>query len=320
MTKLSIVIPATGSQESVDSTLISVLENRPDDCEVVLAHGPDYHDPYDLGDEVCFVESTGETSLELLAAGIESAGGQLIHWLGCGVVATDGWTAPVVSLFDKQPQLGAASPTLVDPARTDRILANGIRYGASGGVSLVGCGKKLKSNVRPAKRIDGPLLQAGFVRAAVLDAVGPMTDRFGEQHIDSEFAARLRGFQVSCQHVPESQLVGLDLSNARGFRDGYCSEKLYWYHRHQFGMVSRTVAHAFQGAFDVTRQLPSPSAATALLGRACGMLSGLLGKTANYESLASETPTLLSMKAGLKSRDEASRNDQRSRRRWAKSA
>jgi len=65
VTQLSIVIPATGTQEQLDQTLVSVLENRPSDCEVIVPHAFDYKDPYDLHDEVTFVGSAAENLVSL---------------------------------------------------------------------------------------------------------------------------------------------------------------------------------------------------------------------------------------------------------------
>ena len=57
MPRLAIVITAVGSVESVERTLVSVLENRPTDCEVFVALNQPYSDPYDLKDEVRFVQN-----------------------------------------------------------------------------------------------------------------------------------------------------------------------------------------------------------------------------------------------------------------------
>ena len=40
--KLTIVIPAIGNQSDIDDTLVSVLENRPASCAVLLAHPVSY--------------------------------------------------------------------------------------------------------------------------------------------------------------------------------------------------------------------------------------------------------------------------------------
>ncbi len=47
--RLSILIPALGIAEELERTLLSVLENRPEDAEVVVVDAFGYDDPYDLG-------------------------------------------------------------------------------------------------------------------------------------------------------------------------------------------------------------------------------------------------------------------------------
>ena len=57
MPRLSIVIPVLGDPQQLDDTLLSVLENRPANCEILVVHNQPYHDPYNLSDEVRFVEA-----------------------------------------------------------------------------------------------------------------------------------------------------------------------------------------------------------------------------------------------------------------------
>ena len=54
MPKLSILI-AAHDETSWRASLVSVLQNRPADCEIVVVHDESYHDPYDLAGEVRFV-------------------------------------------------------------------------------------------------------------------------------------------------------------------------------------------------------------------------------------------------------------------------
>jgi len=54
--RLSIVIPCLGGAAEFDATLVSVLQHRPADCEVLVIHNEPYDDPYALGHEVRFVE------------------------------------------------------------------------------------------------------------------------------------------------------------------------------------------------------------------------------------------------------------------------
>ena len=57
--RLSIVIPCLGGAADFDGTLVSVLQNRPADCEVLVLHTEPYDDPYGLRNEVRFMESRG---------------------------------------------------------------------------------------------------------------------------------------------------------------------------------------------------------------------------------------------------------------------
>ena len=57
MTRLSIIIPVLGHSTRLDDTLVSVLENRPANCEIIVVHTEPYDDPYDLAGEVRFLEA-----------------------------------------------------------------------------------------------------------------------------------------------------------------------------------------------------------------------------------------------------------------------
>ena len=59
MPRLSCVIPAVGTTQDLETTLVSVLEKRPDDCEIIVVLNESYADPYGLKDEVRFVEMIG---------------------------------------------------------------------------------------------------------------------------------------------------------------------------------------------------------------------------------------------------------------------
>ena len=52
MPRLSIIIPALGNSARLESTLVSVLENRPLDCDIIVVHTGEYNDPYDLAGEI----------------------------------------------------------------------------------------------------------------------------------------------------------------------------------------------------------------------------------------------------------------------------
>ena len=60
--RLSIVIPAVTSAAELEETLLSVLENRPEQCEVIVALACEYDDPWNLRDEVTFVRAPAGAS------------------------------------------------------------------------------------------------------------------------------------------------------------------------------------------------------------------------------------------------------------------
>ena len=54
--RLSIVIPAADTA-ALEETLVSVLENRPADCEIIAALAVPYADPWNIGEEVRFMQA-----------------------------------------------------------------------------------------------------------------------------------------------------------------------------------------------------------------------------------------------------------------------
>ena len=79
MTRLSIVIPCLGGASDFDDTLVSVLQNRPADCEVLVAHREPYDDPYALSGEVQFIESQSDSLAALLNTALDQASGEVLH-------------------------------------------------------------------------------------------------------------------------------------------------------------------------------------------------------------------------------------------------
>src|SRR4029079_2160236 len=94
--RLSIIIPCLGGGAEFDGTLVSVLQNRPADCEVLVAHSEPYDDPYDLRGEVHFIEVPAASLVERLTDALDAASGEIVHIIGCGLEARESWTAPAL--------------------------------------------------------------------------------------------------------------------------------------------------------------------------------------------------------------------------------
>lgn len=180
VTKLSIIIPAVGSQSILDETLVSVLENRPAECEVLVATPPEYSDPYDLGDEVRFVAGEAIDPIPLLNAGVKLARGEVMHLLLPGVTVGPGWCDGALELFAEDRNVGSVSPCVV--SKGTRKTVQGVAYSAR-------CGKRIVRRVKG--KIIAPLLGAGFYQASAMRFMRGFDHRFGEC-ADVELGLRMR--------------------------------------------------------------------------------------------------------------------------------
>jgi hypothetical protein len=80
--RLSIIIPVLGNLKRLEDTLVSVLENRPANCQVVVVLNQPYDDPYDLKAEVTFVQAVAGAGLvESVNRGLEAAEAPIVHLL-----------------------------------------------------------------------------------------------------------------------------------------------------------------------------------------------------------------------------------------------
>lgn len=181
MCRLSILIPWWNEASSFEDTLVSVLENRPGDSEILVVHPERYDDPYGLRDEVRFIQCSASSELELINTGFHRAEGDIVHLVRCGVLATPKWTDSAVEHFESD-FVGAVAPLI-----------------AGDGTESTASGWNLTRQGRRQRRREGsqtntcssPALDAGFFRRQ------PILD--------------LGGFDLDIGHVPELEL-GLALA------------------------------------------------------------------------------------------------------------
>jgi len=101
-TRVSIVVPHLGNDAEFEESLVSVLENRPADSEVWVAHDGHYQDPFDLGDEVRFITNRGNSLPELIGCAAEIVTGRFVHVIAGGVRATVGWIGAALEKFEHE--------------------------------------------------------------------------------------------------------------------------------------------------------------------------------------------------------------------------
>ena len=94
MTQFSVIIPYDSTPALLEETLLSLLENRPEECEILVVLNMPYANPYELREEeVRFIENPREKDLvTALLVGLEACQSPVIQILPCGAKVSDGWS------------------------------------------------------------------------------------------------------------------------------------------------------------------------------------------------------------------------------------
>jgi hypothetical protein len=267
---LSIVIPTVTDTAALESTLVSVLENRPDAAEIVVPLGCDYADPWNIREEVRFVQAAPGTGLVgCTNLGIAASQAAFVHVLAAGLRATPGWTQrPVERLAD-----GAAAvvPLGIAADAPARIASAGIRLGRGGRRrDLVPRGRAAD----PAALVpSGPALEAGFWRADVLAAAGPgFSAACGDSHADADMAAALASLGAPVVLEPESRVIwSVARPPLTAFAAGCAAERVFWRSLAGGSLIARLAAHAVEVVRDAVMRAPLGTLPM-LAGRAAAFL------------------------------------------------
>jgi hypothetical protein len=199
--RLTILIPLIEASSPFETTLASVLQNRPWCCEVVVISPTPYEDPYGLSDEVLFVTAAGANSTAaLLNAGLVHVRAPVLHVLGSGCEIDEDWVETSLEHFACD-QVAAVCPLVVDIQQPESILAAGVGMSSTGDRLLCGEGKK-ELDSSTAAQMAGPTLAAGFYRRDFLDLIGGWDASFGDALADLELAMRIRdvGWRTQLDH------------------------------------------------------------------------------------------------------------------------
>ena len=209
--RLSIVVPTTGDTAALEETLVSVLENRPDDCEIVVALGCEYEDPWNIREEVRFVQAPiGAGLVACTNIGISASEGEVVHVLAAGWRATSGWADGPLERF-ADGETAAVVPLSVSAADHDRVVSAGIRYGRGGRRIAIAPRKAAASVAKVATAgiaPDGPALEAGFWRSDVLRQAGPgFSTVCGDSCADVDMAQTVSRLGQAVVLEPSSRVI-----------------------------------------------------------------------------------------------------------------
>ena len=196
MSRLAIVISDVGNHELLERTLASVLPNRPADCEILVALNRPYADPYELKDEVRFLDPPPRRASfgTLLNQALATTRAPFVHVLAAGCEIHEDWAEEALWRFGDR-QIAAVAPLVFAAEQRESVFAAGVEYRRGGKRCLVGQGlTELASDVKSAML--GPAAFAAFYRKAALDFVGGFGAQLGPR--------RSTSIWPSCSALPAS--------------------------------------------------------------------------------------------------------------------
>jgi hypothetical protein len=290
---LSIVIPAPSDTTALEETLVSVLENRPPDCEIVVALGCEYGDPWNIGDEVRFVHAPpGSSLVGCTNLGVAASSAGVVHILAAGWLATEGWTDAAMARLSEA-GIGVVVPVGLSPDDRETIVSAGIRRTMGGRRVPVVSERKsprrssfVATSCRPPM---GPVLEAGFWRADVLATVGPgFSTACGDANADADIVAAVAALGTDVVLEPSARVIaGGERRTSSAFTAGLHAERLFWRSLAGTAIVPALLLHAAE----VVRH----AAATAPLGT-LPMLAGRLAGVMQFGSCLARARQLESIR------------------------
>lgn len=290
MSALSIIIPCLGDAADFDGTLVSVLQHRPADCEVIVVHRLPYDDPYDLGDEVRFLHWPGASLAELLNAAIAEADGDVLHVMACGLEATDRWTTAAIAHFD-DPDVAAVAPVVFDAAQ-QTITSAGIRWTLGGTRREVTDSRVMSpGSGRLRSQILGPSMIAGFYRREVLAALDGFEAALGDELADVACCLALQALERIAVVEPAAQLVQVSrpvLATRGALAHGKSLERLFWRAIAQRSLAASFAMHCLAVLADTVSRGVSLGTAT-LAGRCLALADTAAGPRYRESLLTAET-------------------------------
>lgn len=171
------IVPFQRDENALESTLLSVLEARTEHDELIIVHGGEYTDPYQLGgDEAVVLESESEASLaDQLNLAASVACSPVVQVIQPGIQVRNGWADQSLARME-----------------TDRLdyLALPIADSVSGD-TIYGLDARELPHRRIARRSQqcgGPILGGSMIRRRTLLQMGGWCDSIPAELIDVEWA------------------------------------------------------------------------------------------------------------------------------------
>lgn len=293
MPRLSCILPVMDRVAEMEPTLVSLLENRPADCEILLVLTVPYDDPYDLRGEVRFLQAPPRS--DLLAAlnfALGHVESPFVHLLSVGMAVTPHWADRALARFS-DPMIAAVAPVIHDLADPSAILSGGWEYDRTNGPWQIGASELAEKNESEAavlplhtpsgsagaspaqnqpRSIIGPQYQAAFYRTMALELLGGrLPTACGTTWSDVDLGLMLH--YIGYDAVVETNSVVLGSSHAvmrtpaLGYTNGRHSESLYFRNSAHASWFDVLVRHPLQVVGELASSVTQPRKLLQTLGR-----------------------------------------------------
>jgi hypothetical protein len=245
--RLSIVIPALGSLDALEATLVSVLQNRPSSCEVIVALDRAYADPYQLAEEVRFAVVKNATSIaDVLGGALKLCRGSIVHVLGAGVEVDEDWTDAALEHFHDD-RIAAVAPLVFHSRNELHLCSAGLAYTRGGRRYRRGAGGNADDFARNDDVLGPTHLAAFYRREALLRLPKPFEPAVTDALIDADLALQLKsaGYRaiVEPRSIVYREAAVVPASSA--FAAGRGAERLFWRNAGTIGWLPSLAAHLF---------------------------------------------------------------------------
>lgn len=300
MPRLSCILPVMDRVAEMEPTLVSLLENRPADCEILLVLTVPYDDPYDLGSEVRFLQAPPRS--DLLAAvnlALSQVESPFLHLLSVGMAVTPHWAERALAHF-ANPQIAAVAPVIRAVADHATVLSGGWEYDRSGGPWQIGvteladhadgvcadsADNKSEAAILPlrqtsaARSIIGPLYQAAFYRTMALELLGGrLPTACGTTWSDVDLGLMLHYIGYDAVVETSSVVLGtaqtIERTPQLGYSSGRHSEELYFRNSAHASWFDVLVRHPLQVVGELCGSVTQPRKLLQTLGRASKWTNG----------------------------------------------
>jgi hypothetical protein len=190
--RLSIIVPHLHDDSGLELTLLSILESRESDFEIVIAHDGRYRDPYELDqDEAILIESeSGASFTNQLNLAVASACSPIIQIVLPGCVVHSHWCDEALQLMNDKSVSAVCLPV-------GDMASNDVYVGLSG-ESLP------HRRVTPSEQnAVAPLLCGGVFRKGMLKKLGGWFEPCQREIAEVEFALLAAAMEIEIQVAHE---------------------------------------------------------------------------------------------------------------------